>query len=314
MVASRITTLIGRARWPTCVCISCVLVLTAGSGFCDCDVFIVELDTRAWQGQEARLSLEHVITTIDSRETFVQIYDFAYDGRLKDVKTCGHVYGEIIERWNPASNSDLGDSLFLNGIGPVFDSLGTYIEFQCILGSYLDAADMPHRPMFACYLLGKGGESLVATEDPLGTSALFAITLTGDDVCSLEVFDPVELFPGGLGRDDTLRLLSTGTGLVEDDEIDEGSSAAFALNARMRGETVSLEFAIDNSAARRSMQIFDVSGRLVDNLPIERTARKGTFEWPFSERSSGRQPASGVYFVRLTVGDRSIDRKFILIR
>lgn len=74
-----------------------------------------------------------------------------------------------------------------------------------------------------------------------------------------------------------------------------------------------IEFSTDR-AAPVSLRIFDVSGKLVRTL-IERNLPPGEFRqsWDGSD-TEGNSAASGVYFYRLRVGNRTLTRKAVLLR
>jgi hypothetical protein len=63
-----------------------------------------------------------------------------------------------------------------------------------------------------------------------------------------------------------------------------------------------------------SLGIYDISGRLVRTLVDGvRPMKSYTEEWDGRD-DAGNETASGVYFIRLTAGDRTLRRKAVLVR
>jgi flagellar hook assembly protein FlgD len=67
-------------------------------------------------------------------------------------------------------------------------------------------------------------------------------------------------------------------------------------------------------AAKVSLQVFDITGKLVRNL-INEYKQAGSYSVSFDARDySGRQLSSGVYFYRLLATDQVITRKCVLLK
>jgi hypothetical protein len=67
-------------------------------------------------------------------------------------------------------------------------------------------------------------------------------------------------------------------------------------------------------AAKVSLQVFDITGKLVRNL-INEYKQAGSYSVRFDARDySGRQLSSGVYFYRLLAADQVITRKCVLLK
>jgi hypothetical protein len=68
-------------------------------------------------------------------------------------------------------------------------------------------------------------------------------------------------------------------------------------------------------AARATLRVHDVSGRLVRELVRSEHRDGGPHDtiW-YGRDDAGRQVASGVYFLRLEAGEQAIERKMVLLR
>ena len=78
------------------------------------------------------------------------------------------------------------------------------------------------------------------------------------------------------------------------------------------GSTVHLGFAI-GAAGDAELSVYDVRGRRLHFWSGHAQPGELTFPWNFIDES-GRPASSGVYFVRLRVGDRVLSRSFVRVR
>ena len=83
--------------------------------------------------------------------------------------------------------------------------------------------------------------------------------------------------------------------------------AAASLDVRRQGDGVVIRYA-PGSTEPASLDIYDLTGRRVRTLAVPVSSGPGTEVW-HGRDAAGREVGSGVYLVRLRVGDRSLVRK-----
>ena len=159
----------------------------------------------------------------------------------------------------------------------------------------------------AFFYLADSVTAAFPTADPLGTSALFAIDVTGQSGGDLSVFPPMQFVPP-----DTLRMVNSTTGVQHDE-----------LKDRLRFRSVTpnpplgrVRFLYDVPAPGGMLQVklFDVAGRLVAQ-PFKGKQTPGTWgtSWDASG-AGGRVLPSGVYIVQLQMAGQSIVWRVVLTR
>jgi hypothetical protein len=112
---------------------------------------------------------------------------------------------------------------------------------------------------------------------------------------------------------------SQGTGTIINDDtvtgVESGAAPALAF-AIVGGNPVggSVGFRISlPKAASVQLSVFDVQGRRIAE-PVNQTLAAGVQTIRWNARNDGATVGSGVYFARLRVEGRNIDRRFLLIR
>lgn len=223
-----------------------------------------------------------------------------------------------IELWNrfhavhgPGTTRDIGNVVSLDGVA------GTLTEDMSFAYDYQDWPDQ-----FV---------NTVSPNGDAGSSTLW-IDQSADDRGSRYVdvgtgshryMVPVLL--GGMtnGSDPSTRLefvtrLLTDTDLVGTAGIGDGLvGAANRLDQNAPNPfnpVTSIGYSVANDGARVRMSVYDVAGRLVRDL-VDGTATAGvhTARWDGTD-AAGRAVASGIYFVRLSVGGWTDSRKMALLK
>lgn len=118
----------------------------------------------------------------------------------------------------------------------------------------------------------------------------------------------------------TMSLLTSGAagggpskaGLPPGEEPSPAALETF-LRATRFGDGAVLRFGL-KQAGRVRLAVYDVSGRLVREL-VRGAFAQGTFEWSWDgRREGGVRVSTGVYFVRLESGGRTLTQKLVMIR
>ena len=133
-----------------------------------------------------------------------------------------------------------------------------------------------------------------------------------------------DTIPEGWGYSYTL----TAVDINGNESAPEGPGAVTGIDNRRVSSTVALHqnvpnpfnpttvihYDIPGNGVKVSLQIFDVGGRLVRTLVNdEQSAGKKTSRWDGTD-SNGNLAGSGVYFYRLTAGNRTLTKKMVLLK
>ncbi|MDI6839472.1 MAG: T9SS type A sorting domain-containing protein [bacterium] len=116
--------------------------------------------------------------------------------------------------------------------------------------------------------------------------------------------------PGGTTEGDVYLIkVDDGSGVAEESVFEPNKSGCFSLNIvpTVGTSNFKISYYIPNGCGRVTLQIYDVTGRVVRLFPLTTVSWDGT-------DSAGEDVDSGVYFCQLTVGDRSITKKMIVMR
>ncbi|MGB5105466.1 MAG: T9SS type A sorting domain-containing protein [Candidatus Zixiibacteriota bacterium] len=100
-----------------------------------------------------------------------------------------------------------------------------------------------------------------------------------------------------------------------EDEIDFVLPAAFSLGQNFPNPfnpETSIEYSLQ-SPAKVTLTVYNILGQQVDEL-IDEYQAAGSHELTWNAYSHGGSAASGVYFYRLTVGDKSVTKKMTLLK
>jgi hypothetical protein len=273
--------------------------------------YLVYLDTSAYVGLEARLAWEFTSNNV-AGNGLVTFEDLYHNGSADFIDTQG---GPAI--WDQPDPSTIADEAFFNQMILNFESLGTVIRFRITSVTSSGAQNEAGLwDQLSCFLLGGTGGYLVRTADPLGTNALFAITVTGSGIsdsasCPIEVFAPVTFRPP-----DSLVFISAGlTDVNPTPELPVSEPFGFlGIDVVSNAPSVRFEYAIGNPGGRASLRLFDSSGRLVHEITRDYSgASREVVRWPAVNRR-GHRVSSGVYFARLEWAGKVASRKFLIVR
>ena len=265
----------------------------------------VVLDTSPWTGRNARLTFD--LTSSNLFQNTLTIFNFSHDGRVGLPETQGGlVTGDIILGYNPAFSTTINDDYFLNELVVNFDSLGTQVSFA-VYPTYNSFGETQLFDEMSFFVLGHLDAAPFGTADPLGTNALFSVSIDQDYAGDLSVFSPAVFVPP-----DTIKLTLPVTGVAYERAQDRlRFRSAWPNPAR---SSVRFDFEVPAPRGRVRLRVYDIAGRVVSE-PLNGTRAAGAWSaiWTGSDRAGRRLPA-GVYLARLDLGGQSVVRKIVLER
>lgn len=150
--------------------------------------YTITIDTSAVTGSVGAIALDFTSNT--PNDNSVSILSFSHDGTTGLPETQGGlISGDIILLLNPAPFTQIADGSFFNSLVVPFDSFGSQIIFSLqITENAALPSEIPDQ--FSFYVLGPDRLPPFGTLDPLGTDALFTISVDGSPQGLLGVFDP----------------------------------------------------------------------------------------------------------------------------
>ena len=267
----------------------------------------IRLDTSVWTGETLKLVID---LTSSNRANYQEAYigDFTHDGHIGSLEgDGGPIYSnDILEGVFDPAGGFIGDAMFYNSLGIVFDSVGTSIAFTAFIQwSGPLVLDSTLWDQMSCYLLDANDNVIVRTADPFGANALFAITHDGNSTCTGEVFAPMVFAPP-----ETMRLPTLMTDVETEEQL---VGFTWFTVYRASGGEVGFRVMIPDKGGRLEVVVYDVTGRMVDK-PVDGWVGGGirSVKWPGSSRGPNAV-ASGVYLARATLGSKSQTRRIVLI-
>lgn len=272
----------------------------------------VRLSTAARTGQSAGLAIDFV--TGASIADSLAILDFALDGKAGPIVSPGvvrykggPVKGDLLNGVYPAPMTMIENGSFYNQVSVPVDSLGTSVSFAFQLPEPLQAP-LGIADELSFFYLGADGMPAFGTLDPLGTNALFAVSVTGVSGGDLNVFSPMMFIPP-----DTLALDLGVVGVSGRHQL-SGRLQLYPVRPNPSRSDVTFAYEIPGPGGSLRIRVFDVNGRLVAE-PFRGRREPGTWTTVWNGRDiRGRTLAAGVYVVQLEMGGQSLVRRIVFIR
>jgi hypothetical protein len=157
-------------------------------------LYSVTIDTTAVKGTEGALVFD--LTSSNEGPNTTTILDYSHDGTSGLPETQGGlVQGDIILLLNPAPVTTIEDGFFFNELLIPFESFGTHITFTLQLSENPAPGPQGIPDEFTLFILDSEGLPLLATSDPLGADALFAICIDGSPSGQRSVYAPARFRP-----------------------------------------------------------------------------------------------------------------------
>jgi hypothetical protein len=270
--------------------------------------YFVRIDSADWAGSNAILSFEYTNANGISSNS-VLIKDLTHDGIAGISEALGGPVDTDLYHENPADTTLIEDSYeqFFNALSVSFDSLGSEITFSFIVDDDT-TGQSGIIDEFAFYWIGGFNQHYFDTSDPLGSNALFAVTVTGESGGELTVFDPMEF----IAPDSLVFDASDVTGIGDDKKI--GRFRILSLAPNPLRNNLEVRYEVPEPGMEIGARVFDVQGRLVSEVASE-FKQPGTWSmrWQGNDRT-GRRVGSGVYFFMLKSERQTTVRKVVVVR
>jgi hypothetical protein len=141
-------------------------------------------------------------------------------------------------------------------------------------------------------------------------SGNYTYTAPASDWYGLVVFPNVRLAVGNY----TIRISNAFATGIDSEPFVPTRFALYQSNPNPFKTTTTIRYDVPASGGKLTLAVFDVSGKLVRTL-VDRVDSPGenTVEWD-GRSPAGEQVSTGVYFYRLTAGDKTLTKKMVMIR
>jgi hypothetical protein len=141
-------------------------------------------------------------------------------------------------------------------------------------------------------------------------SGNYTYTAPASDWYGLVVFPNVRLAVGNY----TIRISNAFATGIDSEPFVPTRFALYQSNPNPFKTTTTIRYDVPASGGKLTLAVFDISGKLVRTL-VDRVDSPGenTVEWD-GRSPAGEQVSTGVYFYRLTAGDKTLTKKMVLLK